>query len=528
MNLNDLLLWFVSVSCISILLRASRSLTDRNRGWAGLSGLLLGITALAFYRIPSQAGLIGGSIWFVLILLPMVGNRWVNGLIYQERYGAASRLAGVLGWLHPMDGWREYPKLLSAIALAQRGKLEEGIALLQRYQSSSTSMGQLATVFCYRLEGRWEDLLAWVQHHRLTTVAGVDQGLMMYYLRSLGETGNLNGLLQGINHYSPYLERTGQRDLLQLSRLLALAFCGQSHRVQQVLQQSPYSMAMREFWLATAEMAAGERETATQRLLTLRGGADPILQAAIDYRLSHPLTWNQNGLSYAARQLLDQIELNSSQERRYGHPFTFVSNRSYATYSLIALNVLMFIGEERLGGSENLETLYQLGALSPPAVWQGEWWRLLAANFLHFGWIHLGMNMGGLFFLGGFVEAMLGRIRYLFIYFSSGIGAMLTITLLTITFHQPAQILVGASAAIMGLVGAIAALMMYGWWREKSRIAARNLRLLLLVVGMQIFFDLSTPNVSFMGHTLGLIGGFGITSLLLFHRQLQGKTTSLS
>lgn len=69
-----------------------------------------------------------------------------------------------------------------------------------------------------------------------------------------------------------------------------------------------------------------------------------------------------------------------------------------ATYGLVSLNLLVFALEMAQGGSENLDTLYQLGALSPQEVWAGQWWRLLTANFLHFGWLHLLTNLIGLCF----------------------------------------------------------------------------------------------------------------------------------
>lgn len=193
--------------------------------------------------------------------------------------------------------------------------------------------------------------------------------------------------------------------------------------------------------------------------------------------------------------------------RNYSHQNTL------ATYGLVVINLLFFGLEMVLGGSEDLETLYRLGALVPQAVWTGQWWRLLSANFLHFGWLHLLTNMLGLFFLGRPVEIALGSARYLFVYFVSGVGSMFVFALWALQTGT-AQILVGASAAIMGLVGVIGAIFLQGWRREKSRLAARRLRFIVLIIGLQFALDLTIPRVSFLSHLLGLIFGF-LTGILL-------------
>ena len=195
--------------------------------------------------------------------------------------------------------------------------------------------------------------------------------------------------------------------------------------------------------------------------------------------------------------------------RNYRH------RKAFATYGLIGLNLLFFFQEVTEGGSQDLETLYQLGALVPQAVQSGQWWRLLSANFLHYGWLHLLTNMLGLYFLGRPVEMALGTVRYLFVYLVSGVGSMSVFALWALQVGNSMQILVGASAAIMGLVGVIGAIFLQGWRREKTRLAARRLRFIVLVIGLQFAFDLTTPQVSFLSHLFGLILGFVMGNLLL-------------
>jgi hypothetical protein len=60
-----------------------------------------------------------------------------------------------------------------------------------------------------------------------------------------------------------------------------------------------------------------------------------------------------------------------------------------ATYALIAINLVVFAFESANGGSDNVQTLLNLGALSPILIQQGQWWRLCTAIFLHAGVAHI-------------------------------------------------------------------------------------------------------------------------------------------
>ena len=155
---------------------------------------------------------------------------------------------------------------------------------------------------------------------------------------------------------------------------------------------------------------------------------------------------------------------------------------------MIALNILVFLAEVRLGGGEDIEVLYRLGALFPPAVCAGQWWRLIASTFLHFGPLHLAMNMIGLWILGPFAEFALGLRRFVLVYLLAGVGGMATVLALSFGAGQQ-SFTVGASGCVMGLVGATAALMLRGWLRENAQAAKRRLGAMLLIVSLQTVFD---------------------------------------
>ena len=189
---------------------------------------------------------------------------------------------------------------------------------------------------------------------------------------------------------------------------------------------------------------------------------------------------------------------------------------AYTTYILIALNLLVYALEIKFGGSQNSIALERLGALVPEKVWAGEWWRLIGANFLHYGSFHLATNMLSLFFIGRLIELSLGAKYYLTIYLVSGIGSMLTFSLLAFKLGQSNVFLVGASAAIMGLIGAVLAISLQIWLKKRSSLSAkRRLQQVIAIIIIQFIIDNIIPQVSFHSHLFGFIIGFLISSILV-------------
>jgi rhomboid protease GluP len=514
MDINITLILLVGTSCVVRLLRTRQ---DNARGWLVVSGLILAVLVAMLFLAPEQAGWVSATLWAVLMLLPLLGLVMLNGLILQERYTLAWWVAACLRWLHPADGWIEYPHLIRGLALEQQGKVDAASQIFQRYSGTATPVGRTAAVYFYRLNARWDEFLAWVDSQMSQERVFSDAALSTYYLRSLGETGDLNGLLQTLERIEPNLEKTGNLPTRNLARLFVLAFCGQPQSVQQLLR-GPLAIRPRsfqQFWLATAEAAAGNESSAQQRFAELESVADPGLQNAIAWRLSHPRIDPDEVLTATSRQTLQHLITRMEQELRYDDRATFNNRKLYGTYSLLAANLVMFALEVQLGGSENLLTLYRLGAMVPEQVFAGDWWRLLAATFLHFGPVHLLFNMIGLYYFGAFVETSLKTRRFLIAYFFSGVGSMLLVATLSVLTDAPPVLHAGASGAIMGLLGVMGAVLLKAWRRENARIAAKRLRTILFIIAFQTVYDLSMPQVSFLGHVSGLFLGF-LAGLVLF------------
>jgi membrane associated rhomboid family serine protease len=174
----------------------------------------------------------------------------------------------------------------------------------------------------------------------------------------------------------------------------------------------------------------------------------------------------------------------------------------------ILLNIGTFCIEVWRGALTNPITLHRLGALDFFAViHNGEFWRLFTALFLHYNLLHLAFNLFALYVLGPPLERTIGAIRFAACYLIAGIGSTAGVVVLTlIKIVRPAE-LVGASGCIMGIVGAWAGFLLRHRhvWQARQRLLN-----ILLIIAIQILFDISTPQVSTSAHLCGLFTGFVI------------------
>ena len=184
-----------------------------------------------------------------------------------------------------------------------------------------------------------------------------------------------------------------------------------------------------------------------------------------------------------------------------GEPAQRVDFVPYVTYALIAACLLMFTFTGGRGGFGRTDgtVLIGFGSLFPPLVWQGEWWRMASAMFLHGGLIHIGFNMYVLYSIGPAIERIYGAPRYLMVYLVSG----WTGSLASLVWSGSNS--VGASGAIFGLAGAFLAISL----RRRSYFDAFGSQILgFVAINIAIGFSGAFGNVDNWGHMGGLVGGF--------------------
>jgi len=125
---------------------------------------------------------------------------------------------------------------------------------------------------------------------------------------------------------------------------------------------------------------------------------------------------------------------------------------------LLILNVGIYLLEQLSLQFRN-QSLLGLGAFEmQSALFEGQVWRLITFQFLHFGFLHILMNSIGLYALGPFLERAWGSSRFLVYYLLCGVGGGLFYSLLAGLHLLPSSPLVGASAGVYGILAGIAVL----------------------------------------------------------------------
>jgi membrane associated rhomboid family serine protease len=207
-----------------------------------------------------------------------------------------------------------------------------------------------------------------------------------------------------------------------------------------------------------------------------------------------------------------------------GHPS---GERGQMTRALLAVNVAMWLitlAGAVLSGRFSTDQLVALivgGGNSPVTDWgaalpvylapdghligiaAGEFYRLVTADFLHYGLLHLGLNMYALWLLGRECERLLGRWRFLALYLLAGIGGSVAVY----CFGPQTALTAGASSSIFGLLGAL-----FFFFRRMNA----DVRGLLGLLGLNLAITFLVPHISILGHLGGLATGAVIGALMAY------------
>jgi len=178
---------------------------------------------------------------------------------------------------------------------------------------------------------------------------------------------------------------------------------------------------------------------------------------------------------------------------------TLPLTRPLLVWGLLGINIVVFIVETLLGGSDNQATLVTLGAKVNALIVTGQYWRLITPMFLHIGLAHIAFNSYALYVLGPEVEAIYGHARFLVIYLLAGVAGNV------MSFAFTPVLSAGASTAIFGLIGTQLAF----FYRQRKVLGAfgqRRLLNIVSIIAINVLFSLSGA-VDIFGHLGGFIGG---------------------
>ena len=181
-----------------------------------------------------------------------------------------------------------------------------------------------------------------------------------------------------------------------------------------------------------------------------------------------------------------------------------------AVQALIAINVAILFLQLTIVSPEAMQTALGFNFATAPA----RWWTVVTYMFVHGEFWHLFWNMYALFLFGPRLEHLWGTKKFAFFYLFSGLGGLICYTLF---FRDSGTLLLGASGAIFGVMGAYALQWpkqeMYLFWVLPMRV----LTLVMLLVGFNLAMGLfsliggSGAGVAYFAH----LGGFVVAWLYM-------------
>ena len=202
--------------------------------------------------------------------------------------------------------------------------------------------------------------------------------------------------------------------------------------------------------------------------------------------------FKEEGLDLFVKLTNDIGEVNKTNQKQAED--LFAKKDPVITKILITINIVIFILQLVLGW----DVVANFGANYAPFVKSGKFYVLITSMFIHGNLIHLLFNMYALYIIGPQVESFYGKIKYLAIYFGSGIlGALLS------DIFLQNSISVGASGAIFGLLSSI---VYFGYHYRAYLDTVIRSQIMPLII-FNIFLGIVIPNIDTFCHIGGLIGG---------------------
>ncbi|MBO7401397.1 MAG: rhomboid family intramembrane serine protease [Lachnospiraceae bacterium] len=170
---------------------------------------------------------------------------------------------------------------------------------------------------------------------------------------------------------------------------------------------------------------------------------------------------------------------------------------------IVIVNVIVFLMTDLFLRPETSGEVVSFAALQWGRVLNGhEFYRLLTYMFLHGDISHIFGNMAMILLIGDSLEAYFGKLRYTILYFSTGIlagGASMVYNIVTASNASS----IGASGAGFGLMGALAAILIFdrGWL---NRI---TLGRLAIYIALSLYTGFRSYGIDNAAHVGGLMAG---------------------
>ncbi|MGN0142905.1 MAG: rhomboid family intramembrane serine protease [Roseburia sp.] len=226
---------------------------------------------------------------------------------------------------------------------------------------------------------------------------------------------------------------------------------------------------------------------------------------------------NQPGDFWGLRAALENLDAGvPDTQRRQDRTAQETIKQIFFTIVIAVTNIAVFLVMECMGSTENAFFIAEHGGMYPDFIlYNGQWWRILTAMFIHFGAAHLLNNMVIFCCVGARLERTVGHIRFLFIYLLSGIGGGLLSFYMMVRTGDYA-VSAGASGAVFGVIGGLLWAVIF----HRGHLEGLTTRGMVLMVALSLYYGFSTIGVDNWCHVGGIVTGF-VVSAILYHRKRQ-------
>jgi rhomboid protease GluP len=182
-----------------------------------------------------------------------------------------------------------------------------------------------------------------------------------------------------------------------------------------------------------------------------------------------------------------------------------ITPRLWLVPAIIVVNVAVYVAMVAKGVgpfSPTVASVLLWGANYGPKTLGGQPWRLLACMFIHFGVVHLLMNMVVLWDAGRMLERIYGQARFAAIYLAAGVSGSFASLLV-----HPQTVSAGASGAVFGVYGALGAFLLRERGALPGAVVAQLSRFAIGFVAYNMLFSMTNSTIDAAAHVGGLLGG---------------------
>jgi rhomboid protease GluP len=183
-----------------------------------------------------------------------------------------------------------------------------------------------------------------------------------------------------------------------------------------------------------------------------------------------------------------------------------VSPHAPVTRALVGVNAVVFAAMVMAGAGlvdPDPDVHLQWGSNFGPLTLHGEWWRLLTSTVIHFGILHLALNMWALWTFGDVTERLFGSTRFALLYVIAGVAGSIASVL-----WNPLANSAGASGAVFGVFGGMLAFLTRRDTGVPMSIVVTHRNQMLVLVAINLVLGFTHPAIDNAAHVGGLVAGF--------------------